>query len=98
MRETSSFFAPITFGNILTLLALIGTGVGIYTSLYADVRDARTEIANIKVNEIKKESADRELKKEIKEDVKEVKQDVKELRQTVDRVLLEVQKTRREVR
>lgn len=86
-RKSPSFTKTITLGNILTVIALGAGGIGVYTQIYADVRDSKVEIVIIKQNEIKKESTDREQRAEIRDSIKDVKNDVRDLSQKVDRIL-----------
>lgn len=84
------FFPTVSLGSLIASLAFIGAGVGVYANTIADVRDSKTEIANLKQNEIKREAAEKDSRQEIKQDIRDVKMDVKELNQKLDKVLQEV--------
>lgn len=86
------FFPTVSLGSLVATLAFVGAGIGLYTQVIADTRDNKTEIANLKVNEIRREVAEKESRQEIKQDIRDVKSDVKELNQKVDKVLTEILK------
>jgi hypothetical protein len=88
------FFPSVSLGNILAAIAFIASGVGVYTQVIADVNTSKTEIANLKQNEIKRESVEKESRQEIRAELRDVKLDVKELNQKIDKVLQEVIKQR----
>ncbi len=99
MREEQErrkrFFPTISLGSVLSIITFIAGAAGIYANLYADVSTSKSEIRNIKVDMVKKEQADRDLKQELKADVKEVKEDVKTLGAKVDRILFEMRENAR---
>lgn len=84
------FFPTVSLGSLVASLSFVGVGIGVYANTIADVRDSKTEIANIKQNEIKREAAEKDSRQEIKQDIRDVKMDVKELNQKLDKVLTEV--------
>lgn len=88
-NERKRFFPTVSLGNILAILAFAASGIGVYTQLYADVRDNKVEIANIKADSLKKEQADRDSRQEIKQDIRDVKVDVKSLNEKMDRMIYE---------
>lgn len=87
------FFPSVSLGSILASVAFIGSGIGIYTQVIADVNSSKIEIANLKANEAKKEAADKDSRTEIKQDIRDVKTEVKELRGDIQKVLQEVMRT-----
>lgn len=89
------FFPSVSLGSILASVAFIGSGIGIYTQVIADVNSSKIEIANLKANEAKKEAADKDSRTEIKQDIRDVKTDVKELRGDIQKVLQEVMRNNR---
>lgn len=82
----------LSFANIITLIAVAGGGIASYATLYADVKENKTEIINLKVNEVKKDALDKESRDQVRADVKEVKQDVKDLQKDIQTILREVSK------
>lgn len=88
-------YPQVSIGNVLAAITFVGSAVGVYTTLYADVGKQKIEIETLKINELKREQIEKDTRKELKDDIKEVKQDVKELTKAMERVLLEVQRSRR---
>lgn len=86
------FFPTVSLGSIIASALFIGSASGVYATLYADVGNTKTEIANLKQNEIKREVAEKDSRQEIKQDIRDVKMDVKELNQKIDKVLTEILK------
>lgn len=91
-ERRTKFFPTISLGSALATLTFIASAAGVYSQLYADVRDSKVEIANIKVDQIKKEAADRESRSDVKQEIRDVKVDVKEIRQDIQTILKEVRK------
>src|SRR4051812_44260549 len=84
------FFPTVSLGHVLTILSIVGGAVGIYTQVIADVDKGKLEIANLKQDASRKESADRESRQEIRQEIRDVKSDVKDLNVKMDRILFEV--------
>lgn len=84
------FFPTVSLGSVIATLAFIGSGVGIYTQVIADVNTTKTEIQNLKSNEIKREEVEKASRQEIRQDIRDVKGDVKELNQKLDNALNKV--------
>jgi seryl-tRNA synthetase len=85
----------IKFGEVIAALAFCGAGVGVYTSLYAEIKDAKTEIANIKKSEQDARAVQEINRKEARDDLKDVKQDVRDVKQDVQKILFELQRSNR---
>lgn len=84
-ERRKKFSTQISLGSIIATLSFAGAGIGVWTNLYADVK-------NLKDNEIKKELADRDYRIEMKQELRDVKSDVKDLNRKIDIILFEVQK------
>jgi hypothetical protein len=97
MEEEKKKKSPmyVSWGNILALIGLAAGGIATYTHLHADVEKTKTEIVNIKTNEIKRELIEKEHRDEIKINMREVKQDVKDLRQDVQLLIREIRRPSR---
>lgn len=86
----------IKFSEVLVALSFCAAGVATYTTLYADIKDAKTEIANLKKSEQDSRAAQEVNRKEARDDLKEVKQDVRDVKQDIQRILFELQRNRKE--
>lgn len=84
------FFPTVSLGNILAIVAFVGSCVGVYSHVIADVDKSKVEIANIKVNAEQKAKDDRESRQEIRQEIRDVKGDVKALNEKLDKILFEV--------
>lgn len=84
------FFPTVSLGSVVATLAFAASGAGIYTQVIADVSNSKTEIANIKQEAVTRQTAEKESRQEMKQDIREVRGDVKELNVKVDRVLQEL--------
>src|SRR6266850_1078082 len=89
------FFPTISFGNILTGVLICSAAIGVYTSVIADVREHKADIANLKQQTIKQEAIEAASRREIKDDIKDVKSEIKELRETMQKILSEIQQRNR---
>lgn len=89
------FYPSISLGNIIAAIAFVSSGIGIYTSLAAQVDSSKNEIVNIKGNIIRQEAVEREYREEMKAQVKEVKQDIKDVQKDVQKVLIELGRSRK---
>lgn len=86
-EKRKRFFPTVTLGQAIATITFIASAAGIYTQLYAQVNTSQIEINNIKVNEIKREVAEKDMKQELKQEVRDVKQEIRDLNLKVDRVL-----------
>lgn len=87
------FSAP-SWGNLLTLVAMCGAVVVAYGDNRGEITAQKSDIQNIKNDQAKKEVADREVRKEMRDEIKEVKQDVKDVKADVQKILIELQRRR----
>jgi hypothetical protein len=71
------FFPTVSLGNIIAILAFAGSAIGIYTQLYAEVKNNAIEITAAKADAIKQEQQARDSRQEIRQDIRDVKTDVK---------------------
>lgn len=85
--KNKRFLPTVSLGNLLAILAFLASGIGVYTQVIADVNNTKTEVANIKANEIKKEAADKEARHETKQEIKEVKENMIRMDNKLDRIL-----------
>lgn len=92
------FFPTVSLGSLIATLAFLGSGIGIYTQVIADVSNSKTEIANLKVDAVKREAAEKDTRQEIKQDIRDVKMDVKDLNQKIDKLLQETVKRNANIR
>lgn len=93
------FYPHVSLGHIITALAFVGSGVGVYTKLAAQMESNTVEINNLKINEIKKEAVDKEYRQamtdyrtEVREQMGELRKDVKETQKDVQKILMELMK------
>lgn len=86
------FFPQVSLGSILASLAFIGSGIGIYTQVIADVANHKVEIQNLKVNEIKRDASEERSRTEMKQEIRDVKSDVRDVNNKLDRILFELNK------
>lgn len=84
-ERRSKFSTQISLGSIIAAAAFILSGVGVYSNLYADVK-------NLKENETRKEVEAKESRKELKEEIRDVKTDVRDVNMKLDRILFELNK------
>lgn len=95
------FYPHVSLGHIITAIAFIGSGVGVYTKLAAQMESNTVEITNLKINEIKKEAIDKEYRTamgeyrmEVREQMVELRKDVKDTQKDVQKILIELGKHR----
>lgn len=93
--KNKRFFPTVSLGNLLAILAFLGSGIGVYTQVIADVNNTKTEVANIKANEIKKEVADREARHEARQEIKEVKESIVRMNEKLDKIIEQNVQSRR---
>lgn len=86
------FFPTVSLGNVLTGVVICSAAVGVYTSVIADVREHKAEIANIKQSAAKQEAEASQSRREIRDDIRDVKGEVKEVRETMQKILFELQR------
>jgi hypothetical protein len=88
--KRKKFYPHITLGSLVATITFAGACIGIYTQLYADVSNHKIEIQNIKINEVKREAADKEYREDIKQQTQDIKSDVKEVQRGVQQILIEL--------
>jgi|SRR6266850_5945 len=86
------FYPTISLGSIIATLIFIASGIGIYTQVIADINKAKSEIENIKADNVRKDQFDRDVRLETKEEIKEIKRDIKDMKTNIQQILIELQK------
>lgn len=91
------FYPHVSLGHIIAAVAFLGSGVGVYTKLAAQMESNTVEITNLKINEIKKEAVDKEYRTamgeyrlEVREQMMELRRDVKDTQKDVQKILLQL--------
>ncbi len=98
-EKRKRFYPHISLGHIIAAVAFLGSGIGVYTKLAAQMENNTVEINNLKINEIKKEAADKEYRQamtdyrvEVREQMGELRKDVKDTQKDVQKILIELMK------
>lgn len=86
------FFRTVSLGNILAGVVILGSCIGVYTAVLADVREHKTEIANLKQSAVEQKANEAQSRREIKDEIREVKDDVREVRDNIQKILFELQR------
>lgn len=86
------FFPTVSLGNILSGIVILGSCLGVYTAVIADVRELKTDNTNTKQAIQEQKANEATSRREIKDDIRDVKKDVGEVRETLQKVLFELQK------
>src|SRR6266480_7669649 len=93
------FYPHVSLGSLIATLAFLGSGIGLYTKLTSQMESNVVEIQNIKINDVKKETADkeyrdsmREYRLEVREQMRELRNDVKNTQKDVQKILNELSK------
>lgn len=93
------FYPHVSLGHLIAAVAFLGSGIGVYTKLAAQMENNTVEITNLKVNEIKRDAIDKEYRQamseyriEVREQMGELRKDVKDTQKDVQKILLELMK------
>lgn len=95
MEKAPFFSKSITLGNILTVVTLGLGGIGVYNQIYAEVTVNKTKILVLEQTEIKREMLATETKQELRQDLRDVRNDVKDLNNKIDKLIYELNRSKR---
>lgn len=71
--------------NAIQLIVVFAPAAGVYATMTGNDRELSTRIHQIEVNSLRIESAQRDIKSEIKQDLQSLLQEIRELRTEINR-------------